>query len=106
MIRLPDLPNSITRAKVLAALAALGLPGSVRYLELDYTDGLTVGLLAEDAKGRKVKVGDGPAIITVQIPFSAPEAKAQHYIGQPRWCCDRALLMLGDAHDADCPRGQ
>ena len=96
MIRLPDLPNSITRAKVLAALTSLGLPGSVRYLELDYNDGLTVGLMAEDDKGRKVSVGNGPAIITVQIPFSAPH----------QWCCEQALLMLGKAHDADCPGGQ
>ncbi|GHI91290.1 hypothetical protein [Streptomyces olivaceus] len=70
MIALPDLPDSITREQALAALDALGLPSSVSQIELDRSDGLTVGLLAEDAEGNRVKVGGGPAIITVLIPFA------------------------------------
>lgn len=70
MIELPDLPNAITREQALAALEILGLPSSVTQIELDHADSLTVGLLAEDAQGRKIKVGDGPAMITVQIPFA------------------------------------
>ncbi|RMB81289.1 hypothetical protein [Streptomyces shenzhenensis] len=70
MIELPDLPESITHEQARAALAVLGLLGSVRSIELDCMDGLTVGLLAQDAEGRKVKVGNGPALITVQIPFA------------------------------------
>lgn len=69
MIELPELPDSITREQALAALEVLGLPSSVRTFELDYIDGLTVGFLAEDTEGNRVKVGDGPALITVQIPF-------------------------------------
>jgi len=70
VIELPELPESITREQSLAALDALGLPGSVTYYELDCRDGLTVGLVAQDAEGRKPMVGDGPALITVHIPFS------------------------------------
>ncbi|GGV86766.1 hypothetical protein GCM10010294_67800 [Streptomyces griseoloalbus] len=70
MIQLPELPESITREQARAALDALGLPGSVTTFELDHVDGLTVGLLAQDTEGRKVRVGDGPALITVQIPFA------------------------------------
>ncbi|MGA5605933.1 hypothetical protein ACPCUF_33790 [Streptomyces griseoincarnatus] len=69
MIQMPDLPDSITRAQALAACEALGLPSSVRTFELDCKDGLTVGFLAEDTEGRRISVGDGPALITVQIPF-------------------------------------
>lgn len=70
MIQLPELPDSITREQALAVLDVLGLPGSVTQIELDHRDGLTVGLLAEDGEGRKLKVGSGPALITVQIPFA------------------------------------
>lgn len=70
MIELPDLPDSITRGQAMAALDVLGLPGSVTQIELDHRDGLTVGLLAEDSEGHKLKVGNGPALITVQIPFA------------------------------------
>ncbi|MFE3855290.1 hypothetical protein ACFXPN_29680 [Streptomyces griseorubiginosus] len=70
VIHLPKLPERITREQALAALEILGLPSSVSTYELDSTDGLTVGLLAQDSEGRKLAVGDGPAIITVQIPFA------------------------------------
>jgi hypothetical protein len=70
VIHLPELPESITREQALAALEILGLPASVRTYELDCMDGITVGLLAQDTEGSKVRVGDGPALITVQIPFA------------------------------------
>lgn len=70
MIALPDLPDAITREQALAALEILGLPSSVTQIELDHADGLTVGMLAEDSEGHKVRVGGGPAVITVQIPFA------------------------------------
>lgn len=70
VIHLPELPESITREQALAAMEILGLPSSVSTYELDCKDGITVGLLAEDIEGRKLRVGDGPAIITVQIPFA------------------------------------
>lgn len=70
VIQLPDLPESITREQALAALEILGLPGSVSSFELDRADGITVALLAQDAEGNKLRVGDGPALITVQIPFA------------------------------------
>ncbi|MFC8985169.1 hypothetical protein [Streptomyces sp. NPDC057115] len=66
----PDLPEVITREQALAALEALGLPSGVRTIELHCTEGLTVCLLAQDAEGRMVQVGNGPALITVQIPFA------------------------------------
>ena len=77
VIHLPELPESITREQALAAMEILGLPTSVRTCELDCMDGITVGLLAEDTEGRKVRMGDGPALITVQIPF------AQEHIHPP-----------------------
>lgn len=70
VIEMPDLPESITREQARTALEVLGLPGSVTSYELDCGEGLTVGLVAQDEKGRKITVGDGPAIITVQIPFA------------------------------------
>ncbi len=70
VIHLPELPQRITREQALAALEILGLPSSVSNYELDCTDGITVGLLAHDSEGRRLRVGDGPAIITVQIPFA------------------------------------
>lgn len=70
VIHLPELPESITREQALATLEILGLPSSVSTYELDCMDGITVGLLAQDTEGNKVRVGDGPALITVQIPFA------------------------------------
>lgn len=70
MIELPELPNSITREQAIAALEILGLPSSVTTFELDHVDGLTVGLLAQNTDGHKIRVGSGPALITVQIPFA------------------------------------
>ncbi|WP_406262544.1 hypothetical protein [Streptomyces chartreusis] len=107
---MPQLPAAITIDQVRAALNALGLPHTVRTLTLHATEGLTVTLLARDAEGRTVVVGDDALRITAHIPYGdtspTPEDEAQHYIGRPTWCCSLAFQTLGKQHADDCTREQ
>ncbi|MFJ5059036.1 hypothetical protein ACIP96_06405 [Streptomyces nigra] len=107
---MPQLPDAITIDQARAVLDVLGLPHTVRTLTLHATEGVTVTLLARDTDGRVVKVGDDALYITAHIPHGdaarTPEGKAQHYIGQYRWCCEMAFLTLGEQHVDDCTREQ
>lgn len=73
---MPQLPGGITIDQARAALDALGLPRSVRTLTLHATEGLTVTLLACDAEGHKVVVGDDALRITAHIPYGQEHTHA------------------------------
>ncbi|MFM9634366.1 hypothetical protein ACKI10_43295 [Streptomyces galilaeus] len=107
---LPPLPQAISRDQARAALDLLGLPVSIREVTLGVY-GATVTLLAKDADGRPLQVGDDAAYITVSLPYDdshaePPLSSAQRYIGQSEWCCHQAFPSQGKQHDAGCARGQ